>query len=193
MPKQVDHAARRAEIDAIVWAIIADDGVAAVTLRSIASRGGISMGRVQHYFPTRDAIVQHALASYLALAERTHPIPEDPYEALLTLLTHAIPRDDTRRLGAKVWYAFLAEAVTDPDIRRTVGDALRGTEDLATDLLDGDRARARLLLAAAEGLTYRTLIGLVHPDDAEAALRAMVANHAGRTGSGASNREITSA
>ena len=33
---------------------------------------------------------------------------------------------------AKVWYACLAEAITDPDLREIVGEALRGTEDIAT-------------------------------------------------------------
>ncbi|TWS18552.1 TetR family transcriptional regulator [Tsukamurella asaccharolytica] len=173
MPRQVDHEERRAEIDRAVWAIIADEGVAAVTLRAIAARARISMGRVQHYFPTRDAIVEHALTSYLALAERAHPVPEDRHEALVMLLTHAIPRDGARRLGAKVWYAYLAEAVTDPGIRAIVGEALRGSEDLATELLDGDRPRARTLLAAADALAYRALIGVISADEAEAAVRAL--------------------
>ncbi|NMD58066.1 MULTISPECIES: TetR/AcrR family transcriptional regulator [Tsukamurella] len=173
MPKQVDHEERRAEIDRAVWAIIAEDGIAAVTLRAIAARGGISMGRVQHYFPTREAIVAHALTSYLALAERANPVPEDRDDALLMLLTHAIPRDGTGRLGAKVWYAYLAESVTDPGLRAIVGEALRGAEDLATDLLDGDRERARVLLAAADGLAYRALIGLIDAEEAAAAVRAL--------------------
>lgn len=174
VPKQVDPAERRSEIDEIVWAIIAEHGIAAVTLRSIAARGDISMGRVQHYFPTRDAIVRHALDSFLALAERAHPIPGDPREGLLVLLTHAIPRDKAQRLGSKVWYAYLAESITDTDIRGIVGRALRGTEDLATSLLDGDRDRARLLLCAADGFAYRALVGIVTPEAAEAALRELI-------------------
>lgn len=171
VPKQVDHEERRAEIDRVVWTIIAEEGISAVTLRAIAARGDISMGRIQHYFPTRDAIVRHALTSYLTLAEQAHPVPDDPGEALTMLLTHAIPRDGARRLGAKVWYAYLAEAVTDPDLRAIVDETLRGAEDLATDLLDGDRDRARALLAAADGFAYRALIGVVTADEAEAAVR----------------------
>ena len=173
VPKQVDHEQRRAEIDRIVWEIIAEEGIAAVTLRAIAARGDISMGRIQHYFPTREAIVRHALTAYLSLAERAHPVPDDPGAALLMLLTHAIPRDDARRLGAKVWYAYLAEAVTDPGLRAIVDETLRGTEDLATELLDGDRARARTLLAAADGFSYRALIGVVTAEEAEAAVREL--------------------
>ncbi|MGR6520062.1 TetR/AcrR family transcriptional regulator (plasmid) [Rhodococcus erythropolis] len=175
MPKQVNHAERRAEIDAIVWEIIAEDGIAAVTLRSIAARGGISMGHVQHYFPTRDAIVRHALTSFLAVAERAHPIPDNPDDGLLVLLTHAIPCDESQQLGSKVWYAYLAESITDPDIREIVSKALRGTEDLATTLLDGDRTRARILLSAADGIIYRALVGIVTPQSAEAAIRELIA------------------
>ncbi|MBS3695705.1 TetR/AcrR family transcriptional regulator [Rhodococcus qingshengii] len=181
MPKQVNHAERRTEIDTIVWEIVAEDGIAAVTLRSIAARGNISMGRVQHYFPTRDAIVQHALTSFLAVAERAHPIPDDPRDGLLTLLIHAIPRDEPQQLGSKVWYAYLAESITDPDLKAIVSEALRGTEDLATTLLDGDRNRARILLSAADGIIYRALIGIVTPQNAEAAIRDLISTTAPRT------------
>lgn len=174
VPRIVDHAERRAEIDRVVWEIIATDGIGAVTLRSIAARGGISMGRVQHYFPTRDHIVRHALTSLIGLAASTHPVPADRTEALRMLLTHAIPRTEAERLGSKVWYAYLAEAITDPAIAEPIGEALRGAEDLATTLLDGDRARARVLLAAADGIAYRTLIGLLSPAEAEAAVTALL-------------------
>ncbi|GAB3134833.1 hypothetical protein GCM10027289_27490 [Tsukamurella serpentis] len=89
------------------------------------------------------------------------------------LLTHAIGTDGTQRPGAKVWYAFLAEAVTDAGLRAIVDEALRGTEDLATDLLHGDRDRARTLLAAADGLAYRVLIGVTTADEARAAICAL--------------------
>lgn len=161
-----------------MWEIIASDGISAVTLRSIAARGGISMGRVQHYFPTRESIVEHALTSLIAIAADTHPVPDDPQDALRMLLTHAIPRTDAERLGAKVWYAYLAEAITDPAIGMIVGDALRGTEDLAADLLGGDRARARVLLAAADGFAYRSLIGHTTPEAAEAAVFTLLQHRA---------------
>ncbi|OLL75674.1 transcriptional regulator, TetR family [Pseudonocardia sp. Ae150A_Ps1] len=61
MPRSVDHEARRTEIAEAVLAIVARDGTEAVSLRSVAAGAGISMGRVQHYFASKDALLLHAL------------------------------------------------------------------------------------------------------------------------------------
>ncbi|BDH56428.1 TetR/AcrR family transcriptional regulator [Tsukamurella sp. PLM1] len=180
MPRVVDHAQRRAEIAQTVWEIIATDGIGAVTLRTIAARGGVSMGRIQHYFPTRDAIVQHALRALIDAATEANPVPAAPSDTLRMLLTHAVPHTEAQRLGSKVWYAYLAEAITDPEIAAIVGEALQGGEDLATTTLDGDRARARALLAAADGFAYRTLVGVITAQEAGAAIDALLAAPAAR-------------
>ena len=174
MPRVVDHAERRQEIVRAVWWIIAEAGIAGVTLRAIAARAGISMGRVQHYFPTRDAIVLHGLTAMIDTAQEEFPLPEDPAGQLRVLLTHAIPRTDGQRLGAKVWYAYLAEGATDPAIAEIVREALQDNEDRATTLLSGDRDAARVLLAAADGIAYRALVGQISPDEAEAAVERLI-------------------
>lgn len=76
--------------------------------------------------------------------------------------------------GSKVWYTYLAEAITDPSISAIVNTVLQGTEDHATALLDGDRIRARTVLAAADGIAYRTLVGQLTPAQAEDAIEALI-------------------
>lgn len=60
MPRVVDHEQRRREIAYGVLVVVAQGGIAAVSLRSVAKAAGVSMGRVQHYFASKDELVQHA-------------------------------------------------------------------------------------------------------------------------------------
>ncbi|CAM5461288.1 Putative transcriptional regulator, TetR family OS=Tsukamurella paurometabola (strain ATCC 8368 /DSM / CCUG 35730 / CIP 100753 / JCM 10117 / KCTC 9821/ NBRC 16120 / NCIMB 702349 / NCTC 13040) OX=521096 GN=Tpau_3495 PE=4 SV=1 [Tsukamurella paurometabola] len=132
------------------------------------------MGRVQHYFRSRDEILRHSLESLIRLAQDTLTESSSPRDSLNRLLTHAIPRSEAERRGSKVWYTYLAEAITDPSISAIVNTVLQGTEDHATALLDGDRIRARTVLAAADGIAYRTLVGQLTPAQAEDAIEALI-------------------
>lgn len=154
-----------------------------MTLRSIAARAGISVGRVQHYFPTRQAIILYGLEAMIdgaAEGFRTSTTDSDPRSRLVTLLLFSIPRTDERRMGSAVWYAYVAESVASPAIARKLGDTLRGVEDLVMTMIGevrdaaptglgdhDDRAAARMLLAAADGLAYRVLVRQLSLDDAD--------------------------
>ena len=59
MPRQVDHRQSRTEIAYTVWAVIAEDGLDAVSMRRVAAEAGISLGRVQHYFTSKDELLRH--------------------------------------------------------------------------------------------------------------------------------------
>ena len=57
MPKIVDHAQRRTEIVHALWQVIYLKGIDGVSFRSVAEAAGISVGRVQHYFPSRSELI----------------------------------------------------------------------------------------------------------------------------------------
>lgn len=69
VPRQVDHAQRRTEISHAVWAVVARNGLDAVSLRTVAAEAGISAGRVQHYFATKDEMVLEAAREMARAAE----------------------------------------------------------------------------------------------------------------------------
>ena len=76
MPRQVDHQQRRTEIAYAVWAVIAEDGLDAVSLRRVAAEAGISLGRVQHYFDSKEELLRHSCRTVIdisasSFAERT--------------------------------------------------------------------------------------------------------------------------
>ncbi|MFJ4230682.1 TetR/AcrR family transcriptional regulator [Cellulosimicrobium cellulans] len=185
MPRDVDHDQRRREIVLAVWTIVARRGIEGVTLRGVAAEAGVSMGRVQHYFGTRDELVRHACRLMVEGARAEHAAQGEampPVERLRLLVHRAVPTTPGFTLGVAVWTAFHAKSVDDPEIATILADAHRGgvREGVALvsearergDLPDGEDADALALrlLALAEGYGTRVLVGSLDAADALAAL-----------------------
>lgn len=181
MPRVVDHEARRIVIIQAVWALIAQYGIEAVTLRRVAAQAGVSVGRIQHYFDSKEALVRSACAAILVGAEDQWEAANSgagARERLRALLVHPFARTGAFRSGARVWHAFVAKSVDDPVIAAMIREAKAGTEDEIARLLtatDGDPANARTLLALSDGLAERTLTGSLTADEADAVIDAALA------------------
>jgi AcrR family transcriptional regulator len=184
MPRVVDHEERRWEIVFALWLVIAEHGIEGVSLRQVAAEAGVSMGRIQHYFGTKDALV---LAGCTALVDRAHggyleTADAAPRERLLHVVSQQIPQDDAGRMGVSVWYAYVAKSINHVAVRQVLAEARRGAEDECARLIradggaDDDAAltQARRLLALADGLTLRVLVGDLEPAEAVAMLEAEV-------------------
>lgn len=168
-----------------VWRLIAGGGVEAVTFRRVAAEAGVSVGRIQHHFGSRDDLVR---AGCVAMVEGAHDVydglPGDPLARLEFVITHAIPDTPQIRFGTSVWYAYLAKSVDDPQIRALLAETKRGTEDECVHLIEAARAAgqiadgpdarelARRLLALADGLALRVLIADLEGAAARATLAA---------------------
>ena len=63
MPKKVDHQQRREQIAAALMRVVANDGLEAVSLRHVAAEAGVTAGMVQHYFPSKEAMMDFAMQS----------------------------------------------------------------------------------------------------------------------------------
>jgi len=57
MPRVVDHDARRDEIAAAAWQVIARDGFDQATMRSIAAEAGYSHSAFARYFPDKESLL----------------------------------------------------------------------------------------------------------------------------------------
>lgn len=188
MPKVVDHASRRREIVYALWAVIHREGIAAASLRAVADEADVSIGRIQHYFASKDELVREGCREMIAIAAAEHvgagAGAGDPREALLQLASHAIPGSETARVAVSVWYAYVARVDADPAIREMVCDALKGGEDEMARLIasargrevagNADRADGRRLVSLGEGLAGRVLARVMTPDAAVALLTAEV-------------------
>ncbi|MGW7577437.1 TetR/AcrR family transcriptional regulator [Streptomyces sp. NPDC054765] len=205
MPKKVDHEARRQEISEALWRIASTRGLDGASLRDVAAEAGISLGRLQHYFRTKDEMLLFALQRINRLAAariraRIEELTEEPTprEVLRACLSGMLPLDDKSRIGLLVGAAYFARAVHDqtlraeaengiPRLRAFFADQLRLAADRGE--VPPERAtedEAMLLISMADGLATYVLLG-VH--DSRTALRLLdlhLANlfGAGRTAEG---------
>ncbi|MFE6774528.1 TetR/AcrR family transcriptional regulator [Streptomyces sp. NPDC057702] len=60
-PAPGDREARREDVSEAVWRVLADRGFGGLTLRAVAAAMGVSTGMLTHYFPSKRALLTHAL------------------------------------------------------------------------------------------------------------------------------------
>lgn len=167
MPRQVDHDERRTQIILGVWQLMASGGIEAVTMRRVAAAAGVSVGRIQHYFEGRGDLVRASARVMLEGAEGIYEQVTHPDEALRFAIRHVVPTTEQQRVGTAIWLSYVAASVGDPEMAAILVEGKRGQEDEVVRLLTarGDRdeearrVSARGLLATADGLAVRVLIG----------------------------------
>lgn len=178
------HEQRRAEIADAVLAIVADHGLAAVSQTEVAARAGVSPGRVQHYFPTKQELIEaafdrgNALSSARITARTAGDTP--PGRTLAVVLTELIPHDAATRAHMRVRQSFTAAALADEPIAARMRAAYARLHGQIADLLRAAGAAAPdrdavTLVALAEGLAYYVLIGVTPPGAARDRVLAAVA------------------
>ncbi|CCH90776.1 Transcriptional regulator, TetR family [Modestobacter italicus] len=193
MPKQVDHHERREQIAAALMRVAATQGLAAVSLRHVAAEAGVTSGMVQHYFPTKDSMMDFAMRSAGAryearmndaiagLGER--PSARELVGALLMVL---LPLDETQQADARVALAFQSYAATklsaaedlgggNAELRSFLADQIRSAQSTGAAPGGVDPLHAATgLFAMAEGLGLQVLSAGLSTDAAIAALDAQL-------------------
>jgi AcrR family transcriptional regulator len=179
------HEARRREIADAVLAVVAERGLPAVSLTEVAAQAGVSAGRVQHYFPTKQQLVEVAFdrGNELSSARIRSLVGEDldraqPRSVLTAVLTELIAYDAETRAHMRVRQSFTALALTDEAIaqrmraeyarfHRQVADLVAKDQDAGLIPAATDPGRAAMdLVAHAEGMAYYVLIGLTGSETA---------------------------
>ncbi|WP_027661283.1 TetR/AcrR family transcriptional regulator [Salinispora fenicalii] len=174
-----EHEHRRNEIADAVLAVVAERGLAAVSLITVAAQAGVSPGRVQHYFPTKRELVEAAFERGNALSSgrisaKARPDDQDvSRRRLLTVvLTELIPYDAVTRAHLRVRQSFTAVALADEAIAARLRVDYAKLHGQLADLLRYDQAAGHIragtdpavaavtLVALAEGLAYYVLIGV---------------------------------
>ncbi len=203
MPKLVDQEQRRREIAQAVWQVAAERGLESVSLRNVAAAGGVSMGRVQHYFGSRNEMILFACRHLVELAGEGlaqlaagDPADTSPMTVIRNVALQSLPLDDRQRAGATVWYSFLRAAVTDPPLAEYIAEVWAGTHALLTQQviaaqecreIDGSAdpsLAAHALLCLIDGLTSHLLVGHYTPEVALALLEDHLRGLAPPAGSG---------
>jgi AcrR family transcriptional regulator len=117
----------RRTITEAVLRIGAEQGVEHVSIRVVAAAAGVSIGTVQHHFPTKDALLQAAYVEVLdriAARIETVALGEDPRLILTAVLAELLPLDRERAWETRVHLAFAARAATSPPLADTQRAAL---------------------------------------------------------------------
>jgi AcrR family transcriptional regulator len=190
MPRQGDHAERRAQITGALLRIAGTRGLRAVTMREVAAEAGVSLRLVQYYFTDKATLLAAGLAE---LAARLHRRVEQraaalgtglpPRTVLEVVLTSILPTDEDARRDRLAWAAYFAVALTDRALLGKATDhpgALEGylagvvARAQADGAVAADRdaaSEAASLLALTNGLTDSVLGGQRSAEDAVAVLR----------------------
>jgi AcrR family transcriptional regulator len=116
MPAKTDHEARRREVSAAVWRVLAKHGFGGLTLRAVAAEMGASTGLLTHYFPSKQALVKHALevAEEHTRARDREKADATGLEALRQALAGVLPLTreltEINRVWVSSWDASLGDA-----------------------------------------------------------------------------------
>lgn len=162
MPKLVDHDERRSLVASLAQDAICERGLASVTLRDVADRGGWSPTAVTHYFRNRDELLVFTLQhSREQVNERIKAAIAGGADLLGAIIEQTLPLDDVRRRQWQVWLAFWGSAVGAPALAAIQEDAQRTfRERLAEGLrqrgyrgdIDGESGR---LVALLDGVSVQ--------------------------------------
>ena len=172
MPIVIDRNERRAQVVAVAFDLVADEGIEALTFREIAAANGCSTSIVSHYFRNKNELL---FLIYQVANERARNRLMEAHEANLPLLKcfdAILPVDELSRRNWRVWLAFWSRAHLEPtyleERRRAAEDSLAlyrsmlaanlGAKSGGVDL----EVTARRLIAAVAGIGLEACFA---PDD----------------------------
>jgi AcrR family transcriptional regulator len=119
MPAKGDHDARRTDVAAAVWRVLAAHGFGGLTMRAVATELGASTGLLTHYFRNKRELVRYA---HEIAAERSAGRPrlradEPGLAALRVALVNVLPVTPENVAMSRVWVSFW-DAALDDDVLR---------------------------------------------------------------------------
>ena len=174
MPKIVDDAKRKERIAEAVWSLACKGGLHAVTMRAVAKECGLSVGAIQHSFPSQAQLQRFSMSLLVnrvnsRIDHLTEERYDNPMEKAVILLEQILPLDEERMMEARVWGMLTMEALVDSALE-PYSSELRGMmESLCRNCLLFLRShglisektdisiRALSLSAVLDGLTIRIL------------------------------------
>lgn len=147
MPRKVDAVARRRDVVEALFRVAERDGLARVSLRTVADEAGLNLGSLRHYFASQPELMRFAMQAMIdrvgdRLTAHAEPLrgasglSRAEWLARATdLLAELLPLDDTRRAEFAVFLDFSAHARTHPELRDLAVRAAAGTRTMIRRLL----------------------------------------------------------
>ncbi|MEV4436528.1 TetR family transcriptional regulator C-terminal domain-containing protein [Streptomyces sp. NPDC049555] len=190
MPKQVDHRERREAIARALWRVVEERGIVHLTMREVAQEAGMSLGQLQHYFASRQAMLSFAMdfaseqttvrvdSGLKHLGDQPHP-----RDVLRLMITEMLPLHADARATSRMSAAYVLEALHDEAVRARARDGLLQGRSLVEQLLrraiadghiaaDRDPVTETDLLLALTGFTTLLELDVIAPQGVLAAVDA---------------------
>jgi AcrR family transcriptional regulator len=161
---------RETAVTEAVLGIVAARGLDQVSVREVATAAGVSIGTVQHYYPTKQ---QMLAAAYTETVRRIRarlealPLGADGRRNMTLVLRELLPLDEQRRTETRVYVAFAAAAATAPSLAEIQQSVLTELHTALTDAFaaawgnTATRTRCRLAahaaIALADGLALHAV------------------------------------
>ena len=161
--------------------VVAESGLEGASIRAIAARAGVSIGTVQHYFKTKDEMLQHAYrhvgADLGARAEERANQATSVKGAIREVMLELLPLDARRTAALRISIAFAARAMVAPELGAELRKDLKELQDAITEAfaeagVPEPAREAMLTLAVTGGLAEPLLFGDGTPEQVVAALDA---------------------
>ncbi|WP_433504719.1 TetR/AcrR family transcriptional regulator [Pseudonocardia halophobica] len=134
MPRLADHDARRAEIVEALWRVLRRDGLAGVSVRSVAAEAGLSPTTLRYYFPSQDALLQTAMVETVTSgAARVVPLLVEAVDrkGVERMLLELLPVDERQRADPETYLALAAHARSSPALAAISEETGAGIRRLA--------------------------------------------------------------
>ncbi|MEM9515860.1 MAG: TetR/AcrR family transcriptional regulator [Actinomycetota bacterium] len=165
MPRKASGQAQRARIVAATARLIAAKGPQAMSMREIAGEAGCTIGLINHWFDSKDQLIEAVLDQAAADASaRCRTALEHADVTLEQILAEFLPLDEQRQRELTTWYVFWALSIGKPNLQavyRTRMKALR--DDLTTNLATNGVPESELaeyvdaVMAAVDGIAISSL------------------------------------
>ncbi|GBF17753.1 transcriptional regulator BetI [Rhodococcus sp. Br-6] len=162
---------RKTRLAEAVWRVIAERGITAVSVRTVAAEAGMAVGSLRNLFSTQAELLEFSAELMVErAAARVTAIPPsaDTVAYALAAISELMPLTPETRREFEINVALIAETPAHPGLARTRDQAHRQLLDLFTRIaamLRGEttvpspasRAAGRRLLALADGLGLHLL------------------------------------
>ena len=151
-------------LDCVLQLLVAD-GYEGISIRRVATAAGVSIGAVQHHFPTKDALLAAAMdrvsQQFEERLERRLAPGAGPAEVLRAVADELLSAGEERRPASVIWLVRLARAAVHEPTAEVHRREWQQVEDLLADLIaavrpdlaeQAARDEATLLLGLLDGL-----------------------------------------
>jgi len=147
MPRPVDHSQRKREIVHALWNLVSVHGLESASMRNVAVAAHISTGQLQHYFKTRDDLLEYAIALLSEQAQKrietklaALPAGPSPESVLRECLYDVLGLDAESQLTILVHIAFFAHILTNPRVSKVIHQENKTLYTFTADLIRSAQA-----------------------------------------------------